>query len=136
VAIELRESLDLTYRKLEALNLEAKQQRFNRAPAAAIRAERLRYLTGEPGITTVTVFVLAPFEKGLEGRNGSDHKSHAAERFLPDLHLRRNRGLPHSISDLRRNRGLPHRVSALRAPRRLYQMLATARQLREGGNTF
>ncbi len=51
----LRDFLEIPYDKLEALNLEAKQQRIDRLPADKLKAERVKYLTSEKRIKAVTV---------------------------------------------------------------------------------
>ena len=60
---ELRNFLSLSYDELEALNLEAKEQRKKRVPVEVIREQRLKYLTDEKGIKAVTVLF-----SDLEGR--------------------------------------------------------------------
>ncbi len=60
---ELRNFLTLPYDELEALNLEAKEQRKKRVPADVVREQRLKYLTDEKGIKAVTVLF-----SDLEGR--------------------------------------------------------------------
>jgi glutamine synthetase len=60
---ELRHFLELSYEKLEELNLEAKQHRKNRVPPEKIREDRLKYLTDEKHIKAVTVIF-----SDLEGR--------------------------------------------------------------------
>ena len=60
---ELRNFLAIPYDELEDLNLQAKEQRKNRAPLDKIREERLRYLTDEKRIKAVTVLF-----SDLEGR--------------------------------------------------------------------
>ncbi len=60
---ELRNFLALTYDELEDLNLEAKEQRRNRAATHKIQEHRLKYLTDEKRIKAVTVMF-----SDLEGR--------------------------------------------------------------------
>jgi glutamine synthetase len=60
---ELRNFLALTYDELEELNLEAKEQRRNRAATHKIQEHRLKYLTDEKRIKAVTVLF-----SDLEGR--------------------------------------------------------------------
>src|SRR5258708_5968794 len=60
---DLRDFLEIPYDELEALNLEAKEKRSNRASADSLREERLKYLTGEKRIKAVTVCF-----SDLEGR--------------------------------------------------------------------
>ena len=60
---ELRNFLEVSYDKLEELNLLAKEQRKNRVPVESIREERLKYLTDEKRIKAVTVLF-----SDLEGR--------------------------------------------------------------------
>src|SRR3982750_3335258 len=60
---ELRNFLAIPYDELEALNLEAKEQRQKRVAAGRIQEERLRYLTDEKRIKAVTVLF-----SDLEGR--------------------------------------------------------------------
>jgi len=60
---ELRNFLALSYDELEQLNLEAKEQRKNRAAAHKIQEQRLKYLTDEKRIKAVTVLF-----SDLEGR--------------------------------------------------------------------
>src|SRR6201995_592659 len=60
---ELQDFLTLTYAELEELNLQAKQQRAQRAPIEQIRQERLDYLRAEKRIKAVTVLF-----SDLEGR--------------------------------------------------------------------
>ncbi len=60
---ELRNFLALTYDELEELNLEAKEQRRNRAATHKIQEHRLKYLTDEKRIKAVTVMF-----SDLEGR--------------------------------------------------------------------
>jgi len=60
---ELRNFLALTYDQLEALNLEAKDQRKNRVPIGKIQEARLKYLTDEKRVKAVTVLF-----SDLEGR--------------------------------------------------------------------
>src|SRR4051795_9066794 len=60
---ELRNFLAIPYDELEALNLEAKEQRRKRVAASRIQEERLRYLTDEKRIKAVTVLF-----SDLEGR--------------------------------------------------------------------
>jgi glutamine synthetase len=54
-ATPLRDFLEIPYDQLEALNLDAKQQRLDRVPADALREERMKYLAGERRIKAVTV---------------------------------------------------------------------------------
>ncbi|HEX7485487.1 MAG TPA: glutamine synthetase family protein [Vicinamibacterales bacterium] len=51
----LRDFLEIPYDKLEEMNLEAKRQRLDRAPADRIREEREKYLRDEKRIKAVTV---------------------------------------------------------------------------------
>lgn len=51
----LREFLELSYDRLEELNLEVKQQRLERASADELREQRIRYLHDEKRIKAVTV---------------------------------------------------------------------------------
>jgi len=51
----LRDFLEIPYDKLEELNLQAKQQRLDRIPAAQIQAERMKYLADEKRIKALTV---------------------------------------------------------------------------------
>ena len=60
---ELRNFLAIPYDELEALNLEAKEQRQKRVAASKIQEERLKYLTDEKRIKAVTVLF-----SDLEGR--------------------------------------------------------------------
>jgi len=60
---ELRNFLALSYDELEQLNLDAKEQRKNRAAAHKIQEQRLKYLTDEKRIKAVTVLF-----SDLEGR--------------------------------------------------------------------
>jgi glutamine synthetase len=60
---ELRNFLALPYDELEALNLQAKEQRLKRVAAHKIQEERLKYLTDEKRIKAVTVMF-----SDLEGR--------------------------------------------------------------------
>src|SRR6202451_4810286 len=60
---ELRNFLAIPYDELEALNLEAKEARKNRAPVDKIQEHRLKYLTDEKRIKAVTVLF-----SDLEGR--------------------------------------------------------------------
>ena len=60
---ELRNFLALPYDELEALNLQAKEQRFKRVAIHKIQEERLKYLTDEKRIKAVTVLF-----SDLEGR--------------------------------------------------------------------
>jgi glutamine synthetase len=60
---ELRNHLALPYDELEALNLQAKEQRMKRVAAHKIQEERLKYLTDEKRIKAVTVLF-----SDLEGR--------------------------------------------------------------------
>ncbi|MGB7846894.1 MAG: glutamine synthetase family protein [Candidatus Acidiferrum sp.] len=59
----LRNFLALNYDELEQMNLKAKEQRKNRAPAHKMQEERLKYLTDEKLIKAVTVLFT-----DLEGR--------------------------------------------------------------------
>ena len=54
-ATPLRDFLEIPYDDLEALNLEAKQQRIDRVSPEKIKAERVKYLEGEKRIKAVTV---------------------------------------------------------------------------------
>lgn len=60
---ELRTFLELPYDELEAMNLEAKEQRKKRVAPHKIQEERLKYLTDEKRIKAVTVLF-----SDLEGR--------------------------------------------------------------------
>ena len=60
---ELRNFLTLPYEELEELNLAAKEQRMNRVAPDKIREERIKYLTDEKRIKSVTVLF-----SDLEGR--------------------------------------------------------------------
>src|SRR5438045_4762520 len=60
---ELRNFLETPYDELEALNLEAKEQRKKRTPADKVQESRLKYLTDEKRIKAVTVLF-----SDLEGR--------------------------------------------------------------------
>jgi glutamine synthetase len=60
---ELRNFLALSYDELEAMNLQAKEQRRNRVAIHKIQEERLKYLTDEKRIKAVTVLF-----SDLEGR--------------------------------------------------------------------
>ena len=60
---ELRNHLALSYDELEALNLQAKEQRMKRVAVHKIQDERLKYLTDEKRIKAVTVLF-----SDLEGR--------------------------------------------------------------------
>ncbi len=60
---ELRNFLALTYDELEALNLEAKEQRRKRTPIGTVQEKRLKYLTDEKRVKAVTVLF-----SDLEGR--------------------------------------------------------------------
>ncbi len=60
---ELRNFLALTYDELEALNLDAKEQRKKRVSIGKIQEQRLKYLTDEKRIKAVTVLF-----SDLEGR--------------------------------------------------------------------
>ena len=51
----LRDFLEISYDKLEELNLQAKQQRLDRVPADQIQQERMRYLNDEKRIKALTV---------------------------------------------------------------------------------
>jgi glutamine synthetase len=51
----LRDFLEIPYDKLEDLNLQAKQQRLDRAPVAQLQEERIKYLTDEKRIKAVTM---------------------------------------------------------------------------------
>ena len=51
----LRDFLEIPYDQLEEMNLEVKQERLARVPAAKIRDKRLRYLKEEKRIKAVTV---------------------------------------------------------------------------------
>ena len=63
MSTELRSFLALSYDELEALNLEAKEQRKNHVPVHEIQEERIKYLTDEKGLKAVTVLF-----SDLEGR--------------------------------------------------------------------
>jgi glutamine synthetase len=75
---ELRNFLALTYDELEDLNLEAKEQRRNRAPIGKIQEKRLKYLTDEKRIKAVTVLF-----SDLEGRL---HMLDYDKKFLLNSH--------------------------------------------------
>jgi glutamine synthetase len=60
---DLQDFLQLSYTELEELNLHAKEQRLARIPVQEIREERLKYLTDEKRIKSVTVLF-----SDLEGR--------------------------------------------------------------------
>jgi glutamine synthetase len=60
---ELRNFLALSYDELEAMNLQAKEQRRNRVAVHKIQEERLKYLTDEKRIKAVTLLF-----SDLEGR--------------------------------------------------------------------
>jgi len=60
---ELRNFLALTYDELEAMNLEAKEQRLKRVAPDKVREQRLKYLTDEKRIKALTVMF-----SDLEGR--------------------------------------------------------------------
>src|ERR1700743_1215587 len=60
---ELRNFLALSYDELEAMNLQAKEQRRNRVAMHKIQEDRLKYLTDEKRIKAVTVLF-----SDLEGR--------------------------------------------------------------------
>ncbi|MEI6778835.1 MAG: glutamine synthetase family protein [Chloroflexales bacterium] len=51
----LRDFLEIPYDQLEELNLQVKEQRRSRVPAAQLREERMAYLAGEKRIKAVTV---------------------------------------------------------------------------------
>ncbi len=51
----IRDFLEISYDELEALNLEAKEQRLNRTPADKLREQRMKYLADEKRIKAVTV---------------------------------------------------------------------------------
>src|SRR5499425_3235499 len=63
MSTELRNFLSLSYDELEQLNLEAKEQRVNRAAVDKIQEQRLKYLTDEKRIKAVTLLF-----SDLEGR--------------------------------------------------------------------
>lgn len=58
-----RNFLELPYKELEDLNLEAKEQRRNRVATHVLQEQRLKYLADTPGIKAVTVLF-----SDLEGR--------------------------------------------------------------------
>jgi glutamine synthetase len=60
---DLRNFLEIPYAELEALNLQAKEERKKRVAAGKIQEERLKYLTDEKRIKAVTVLF-----SDLEGR--------------------------------------------------------------------
>src|SRR5258708_35477906 len=60
---QLRSFLELSYEELEALNLQAKEQRKKRVAPHKIQEERIKYLTDEKRIKAVTVLF-----SDLEGR--------------------------------------------------------------------
>lgn len=51
----LRDFLEISYDRLEELNLQVKAQRLSRVSPDTLREERMRYLTDEKGIKAVTV---------------------------------------------------------------------------------
>jgi len=51
----LRDFLEIPYDKLEAINLEAKQQRLDRVEPERIQSERIQYLQAEKRVKAVTV---------------------------------------------------------------------------------
>ena len=57
---ELREFLELSYGELEDLNLAAKEQRRKRVAIDVVKEERLKYLTDERRIKSVTVCFSRP----------------------------------------------------------------------------
>jgi glutamine synthetase len=63
MATGLRDFLELSYDRLEELNLEAKQLRADRVPIDRIAEQRIKYLTDTRGIKAVTVLF-----SDLEGR--------------------------------------------------------------------
>jgi glutamine synthetase len=63
MSTDLRNFLSLNYEELEALNLEAKEQRKSRTPIHRVQEKRLKYLTDEKRIKAVTVLF-----SDLEGR--------------------------------------------------------------------
>jgi glutamine synthetase len=63
MSTDLRNFLSLDYEELEALNLEAKEQRKSRTPIHKVQEKRLKYLTDEKRIKAVTVLF-----SDLEGR--------------------------------------------------------------------
>jgi glutamine synthetase len=63
MSTDLRNYLALPYDELEALNLQAKEQRLRRVPADTIQEERIKYLSDEKRIKAVTVLF-----SDLEGR--------------------------------------------------------------------
>jgi len=63
MSTELRNFLALSYDELEALNLNAKEQRKSRVALETIREERIKYLTDEKRIKALTVLF-----SDLEGR--------------------------------------------------------------------
>jgi glutamine synthetase len=60
---ELHDRLNLPYSELQELNLQAKEQRLNRVPVHQIKEERLKYLTDEKRLKSVSVLF-----SDLEGR--------------------------------------------------------------------
>jgi glutamine synthetase len=60
---ELHDRLNLPYSELEELNLRAKEERLNRAPVDKVKEERLKYLTDEKRLKSVSVLF-----SDLEGR--------------------------------------------------------------------
>src|SRR6266436_7510069 len=60
---QLRSFLELSYEELEALNLQAKDQRKKRIAPDKVQEERIKYLTDEKRIKAVTVLF-----SDLEGR--------------------------------------------------------------------
>ena len=59
----LQDHLSLSYAELENLNLKAKEQRLSRVPSDKIQEERIKYLTDEKRIKSVTLLF-----SDLEGR--------------------------------------------------------------------
>src|SRR5436190_17889585 len=51
----LRDFLEITYERLEEMNLEVKNARLARTPADKVREERVKYLSDEKRIKAVTV---------------------------------------------------------------------------------
>ncbi len=54
-AAPMRDFLEIPYDQLELMNLEAKQQRFDRVDPERVRKERIKYLESEKRIKAVTV---------------------------------------------------------------------------------
>ena len=63
MSIEYRNFLELSYEKLEELNLKAKEQRKKRVSIDKLQEERVKWLTDQKGVKAVTVLF-----SDLEGR--------------------------------------------------------------------